>query len=186
MNVAGHPDVLRVFFALSPDEDCRRCLSAVAEDFAARLGGKAMAPLHLTLAFVGEVGVDRLPGLMAAASEVAQAMAGGSIVLDRLRYRPVGKMLWAASDHCPSPLGALADSLFRRLFARGYTLDQRPFVAHVTLLRRLTVWPPAGDLEVLNEAPVRWRYHDFVLLRSRPGAGGSSYERLGAWDLCGH
>ena len=186
MNAAGHSDVARVFFALTPGEDCRRRLSAVAEDFAARFGGKAMAPLHLTLAFVGEVGVDRLPGLMAAASEVAPAMVSGSFILDRLRYRPAGKMLWAACDHCPSPLGALVNQLRSSLLVRGYALEPRPFVAHVTLLRRLTVWPPAGDLEVVNKAPVRWPYHDFVLLRSRPGAAGSSYERLGAWALGGN
>ncbi|MBS1229536.1 MAG: 2-5 ligase [Proteobacteria bacterium] len=188
MNVVGKPDGARVFFALSPGERCRRRLFAVANDFAARLGGRPMPKetLHLTLVFVGEVGLDRLPGLRAAAGEVAQATAGGSVVLNRLHHHPAGKMLWAASEHCSPPLGALAEGLRRSLLARGFTLEARPFVAHVTLLRRLTVRPPAGDLDALKNVPIRWRYRDFVLLRSRSGPGGSVYEPLGAWTLGGN
>ena len=187
MNVVGTPDVGRVFFALSPGERSRRRLFAVANDFAARLGGRPMPKetLHLTLAFVGEVGRYCLPALLAAAGEVAQATAGGSIVLDRLHYHPAGKMLWATSEHCSPPLGALADGLRRSLLARGYTLEPRPFVAHVTLLRRLLLRPLASDLDALKNAPIHWRYRDFVLLRSRPSPCGSVYEPLGSWSLGG-
>ena len=188
MSEVGKPDEARVFFALSPGERCRRRLSAVTNDFAARLGGRPMPKetLHLTLVFVGEVGLDRLSVLLAAAGEVAQATAGGSIVLDRLHYHPAGKMLWATSEHCSPPLGALADGLRRSLLARGYTLEPRPFVAHVTLLRRLLLRPLASDLDALKNAPIRWPYRDFVLLRSRPGPRGSVYEPLGSWTLGGN
>ena len=188
MNAVGKPDGARVFFALSPGERCRRSLFAVANDFAARLGGRPMPKetQHLTLVFVGEVGLDRLSELLAAAGEVAQATAGGSIVLDRLHYHPAGKMLWATSEHCPAQLGALADGLRRNLLARGYVLEPRPFFAHVTLLRRLTLWPQASDLDALRNSPIRWRYRDFVLLRSRPGPCGSVYEPMGSWDLGGN
>ena len=188
MNAVGKPDGVRVFFALSPGERCRRRLFAVANDFAARLGGKATPKetLHLTLVFAGEVGLDRLPGLRAAASEVAQATAGGSIVLDLLHYHPAGKMLWATSEHCSPPLGALAEGLHRSLLARGNALEPRSFFAHVTLLRRLSLRPLASDLDALKNAPIRWRYRDFVLLRSRPGPGGSVYEPLGSWTLGGN
>lgn len=187
MSRVGKSDGARVFFALSPGERCRRRLFAVANDLAARLTGKAMPKetLHLTLAFVGEVGLDRLPGLLAAAGEVAPATRAGSIVLDRLHYRPAGTMLWATSEHCPPPLGALADGLRGSLLARGCVLEQRPFVAHVTLLRRLMLRPHADDLDALKNAPIRWRYRDFVLLRSRPGPRGSVYEPLGSWTLGG-
>ena len=186
---ADDQPLARVFFALWPDPCSRRRLFAVAEDLAARLGGKAMAEetLHLTLVFVGPVRTDRLPDLMAAAGEVAQALAGDSdvrsIVLDRLHCGHSGKMLWATSESFPPSLAMLADRLQRSLTARGFALESRPFVAHVTLARRLTAVPQDGDLQALNDAPLRWPYHDFVLLRSRPGPLGSAYERLGGWEL---
>ena len=189
MNTVGKTEVARIFFALSPGERCRSRLSAVADDLALRLGGRAMAKetLHLTLAFVGEVRLDRLPELMAVASDVAQSMsdasAAGVIVLDRLRYWPSGKMLWATCDHCPPRLGALAGELAGRLLASGDILELRPWLAHVTLLRRIAVLPQDAELDSLKNAPVRWSYRDFVLLRSRPGPGGSAYERLGRWAL---
>ena len=191
MNTVGKAEVARVFFALSPDQRSRRRLSAVADDLAVRLGGRAMAKetLHLTLAFVGEVRQDRLPELMAVAGEVAQSMsdasAAGLVVLDRLRYWPFGKMLWATCDHCPPRLGALAEQLVGRLLASGYVLEQRPLLAHVTLLRRIAVLPQDADLDLLKNAPVRWSYRDFVLLRSRSVSGGAAYERLGRWALNG-
>ena len=189
MSTVGKAEVVRVFFALSPGERSRSCLSAVADDLAVRLGGRAMAKetLHLTLAFVGEVRLDRLPELMAAASEFTQtigdASAAGQVVLDRLRYWPSGKMLWATCDHCPPRLGALADELAGRLLASGYILELRPWLAHVTLLRRIAALPQDAELDLLKNAPVRWSYRDFVLLRSRLGPGGSVFERLGRWAL---
>ena len=191
MNSVGKTAVARVFFALSPDERCRRRLSAIADDLAARCGGRATSQetLHLTLAFVGELPLDRLSELMAAAGEVAQstggASAAGLVVLDRLRYWPSGKMLWATCDHCPPGLGALADALAGRLFAQGFVLELRPWLAHVTLLRRVAVLPSAADLDALRSAPVRWSYRDFVLLRSFPGVAGAGYEWLGRWVLRG-
>ena len=189
MNTVGKTEVARVFFALSPGERCRSRLSALADDLAVRLGGRTMAKetLHLTLAFVGEVRLDRLPELMAAASEFTQtigdASAAGQVVLDRLRYWPCGKMLWATCGHCPPRLSALADTLAGRLLASGYILELRPWLAHVTLLRRIAVLPQDVDLDALRSAPVRWSYRDFVLLRSRSGPGGSAYECLGRWTL---
>jgi RNA 2',3'-cyclic 3'-phosphodiesterase len=149
----------------------------------------AKETLHLTLAFVGELRQDRLPDLMAAASDVTQTMgaasAAGLIVLDRLRYWPSGKMLWATCADCPPRLSTLADVLAGRLLAQGFILELRPWLAHVTLLRRFVAAPQGTDLDVLRSAPVRWSYRDFVLLRSSPGVAGASYACLGRWPLCG-
>jgi 2'-5' RNA ligase len=124
---------------------------------------------------------------MAVASEFAQsigdASTAGLVVLDRLRYWPPGKMLWATCGHCPPRLSALADTLAARLLASGYILELRPWLAHVTLLRRVALLPQDAELDSLKSAPVRWSYRDFVLLRSRPGPGGAAYERLGRWAL---
>jgi 2'-5' RNA ligase len=63
----------RVFFALWPSPEAARQLAAVAASFAAAAGGRAtrLESLHLTLAFLGDVAVDRLPELERAARECA-------------------------------------------------------------------------------------------------------------------
>lgn len=191
MKSTGKVESARVFFALSPDAPCRRRLSAIADELTARCGGRAtrQEALHLTLVFVGELPLPRLPDLQAAASEVAQAAdeasAAGLFVLDRLRYQPRGKMLWATCADCPPRLGALAAALAARLLAHGVVVAPWPWLAHVTLLRRVAVLPSSADLDALRRAPVRWPYRDFVLLRSFPGVAGAGYECLGRWPLRG-
>ena len=189
MKSTGKIEAARVFFALSPDARCRRRLSTIADQLAARCGGSATSKetLHLTLLFVGELPLARLPGLLAAAGDVAQAVgeasAAGLFVLDRLRYWPSGKMLWATCADCPPRLEALAAALAGRLLAQDLVLAPRAWLAHVTLLRRVAVLPTSADLDALRRAPVRWPYRDFVLLRSFPGVAGAGYECLGRWPL---
>lgn len=193
MTTSAKPKSARVFFALWPDEPCASRLSAIAEDCAARLGGRAMPKdaLHLTLAFVGAVNEDRLPELMALANATARSMseapADGSarqaIVLDRLACWPDKRILWAGSDCLPLHAGALAKHLVESLVAADYLPAGQTFVAHVTLVRRLQRPPRAEDIDRLRNSPLRWVYRDFVLMRSWPGADRPAYERLGSWRL---
>lgn len=198
MNAAVGPGSANLFFALWPDQGCAGRLSSLAEDFAARLGGRAMQKdtLHLTLAFVGRGKDDCLSDLMALAGEVAEALLGSRreavscgaaevpvISLDRLGCWRAKGILWAASDRLPPQCTILADRLRDGLVARGYVLAPRPFAAHVTLVRRIRVLPAAGELEVLKETPIAWACKDFVLVRSHADRRGPAYERLGAWCL---
>jgi 2'-5' RNA ligase len=65
----------------------------------------------------------------------------------------------------------------RELRAASFALEDREFVAHVTLARRgerPAALPPLP--------PIEWPVSDFVLVRSQPSAGGSNYavlERFG-------
>lgn len=183
----------RVFFALFPDQRCASRLSAIADDCAARLGGNAMPKesLHLTLAFVGEVNEDRLPALMTLADTVAQSMtdapadapASRAIRLDHLDCWPNKRILWAGSNCLPHHTDALAKHLVESLVAASFLLARPSFVAHVTLVRQLQRLPQADDVDRLKNAPLRWTYRDFALMRSSPGAKRPAYERLGRWRL---
>ena len=193
MTTSAKPRTARVFFALWPDERCASRLSAVAEDCAARLGGKATPKdaLHLTLAFVGAVNEDRLSELMALANATARSMSDApadclgrhAIVLDRLDGWPEKRILWAGSDCLPLHTSALAKHLAESLVAADYLPAGQTFVAHVTLVRQLQRPPRAEDINRLRNSPLRWVYRDFVLMRSWPGADGPAYERLGSWRL---
>ena len=196
----------RVFFALWPDECCARRLSAIAADLAARWGGRATPPalLHLTLAFVGDVSEARLPDLLKMAGEVSEVLKEalreapgnerqtiapvppefGLFQLDRLACRARNRMLWAECSDCPAMLERLADLLAGSLRKEGDAISRRRFTPHVTLVRKLTTIPPAGELDAfdaLQAAPVAWRYGGFVLLRSCQSGAGTAYECLGSW-----
>lgn len=190
------PESARVFFALWPDEHCASRLCTVARDFAARRGGQAMhkETLHLTLAFVGEVSEACLPELIALGRAVAQSMAlpewppaderdAGLILMNALGYWENRGILWAGSERFAQHPCVLADRLGASLIANGYAITPRPFVPHVTLVRRVTTPPQADELGALKDSPIAWPYHDFVLLRSRRGYHGPAYERLGCWRL---
>lgn len=191
MRPAGGEAEVRVFFALWPDARCADRLQSLAEDFAGRLGGRPTQreTLHLTLAFVGNVSVGRLPRLLAMAGRVAgearrRAPAdSGTLSLERLGYWRHQRILWAGTDVCPPALQALADRLSEKSQALGIAVPPRPFAPHVTLVRGLARAPAESELDLLQDTPLVWPWRKFVLVRSRHSSAGSSYERLAAWPL---
>lgn len=176
------PDQARVFFALWPPAEVRRGLEQAAADSARLFGGRAMRPetLHLTLAFIGDVALDRLPALHAAADEVRSPAF--RLCLDRLGFWGHNRILWAGSrDSCPG-LTALAGKLAGSLRTHGWPTgirDGKDFAPHVTLVRKVV----AGKPELPAIPAMDWDCDSFVLARSRLAASGSAYEIIGRWPL---
>ena len=130
-------------------------------------GGRATAEetIHLTLAFLG----DADPGKAAAA---ARLVSGPSFELpiDAAKYWKHNKIVWVGPAKMPSPLQDLVQDLHGRLRADGFALEDRPFAAHVTLVRR------AGIPDALPPLPsVTWPAAEFVLVRSSTVGTGSRY-----------
>lgn len=147
--------------------------------------------LHLTLAFIGDVSTDRLPDLLAVASEVGEAMRvlapalpdGGPMILDHLGCWEHPRILWAGSKQYPSTPGILAELLAGKLRARGFAFPVKPFAPHVTLVRKFKNVPGASELDALKFDAPPWPCRSFVLVRSRLSHLGPAYERLGSWPL---
>lgn len=179
---SGDPEQARVFFALWPDAAAAAALQTLAQDCAREFGGRAgrCETLHLTLAFVGDVPLERLSVLR----EVAGAVTApaGELCLDRLGFWAHNRILWAGTRAVPPELGQLVRRLgagLKTAGAAGTAGGGRSFVPHVTLVRKL-----AGPVGPLPEwAPVRWVWRSFVLVRSRLSAAGAAYETLGQWPL---
>lgn len=130
--------------------------------------------LHLTLAFLGDVPAQRIDAARRAADGIA--VASFPLTIDRLGFWPRNRILWAGGD-APA-LTALADALGERLRAAGFRLEDRPFAAHVTLLRGAdcaSVPPLARTVE--------WKVPEFVLAESKRSAEGAGYEIIGRWPL---
>jgi RNA 2',3'-cyclic 3'-phosphodiesterase len=78
----------------------------------------------------------------------------------------------------PENLAALATSLHGSLRSARFSLEERPFAAHVTLIRkarRPSSIPPLPK--------VAWPVDEFVLIRSRTSPKGSTYEPLERFPL---
>lgn len=176
---AGPPSALRLFFALWPGAEVAAALAARAAEAQRCWGGRAVprASLHLTLAFLGAVAPDRLPGLAALAAGLA---AGGcTLRLERLEWRRRQGLVWAAPGAVPPPLAQLADALTQRLAGAGLRTEARTFAAHVTLLRRART---DGAVQV-PMAPLDWPVRDFVLVQSELRRDGARYRIRGRWRL---
>lgn len=170
---------MRLFVAINFQEETLDALTAVQDALRRAAPGGSYSRrenLHLTLAFLGEQPEDRL-----AAAREAMAAARFSpltLIFDRLgRFRRAGGDVWWAGA-APNPaLYAAQRRLARELSARGFALEERRFVPHLTLARRVPVPEgpdPAGPLA----APIEARAGRISLMLSgRPG-GKLTYTEL--------
>jgi 2'-5' RNA ligase len=157
--------VARLFFALWPDADAAQALAALAGRVAEASGGRPMPrdKIHLTLAFLGQVGPAAHSQALAAARFRPRAF---EMELDRIgAFRSAG-VAWAGIAAPPAELVSLQRKLEERLRARGFALEERGYAPHVTLARRVLRPVMPTSIE-----PIAWRASAFTLVRSETGSG---------------
>ena len=164
----------RLFFALWPDAAAADALARLARDLGPRVGGKPVpaTKIHLTLAFLGEV-AER-------AGAAAVPVAGRAFVIsvDCVGAFRGARVAWAGIAQPPAALVDLQSRLAAQLRAAGFELEDRPFVPHLTLARRI-----AAPLPRVAIAPIGWQAREVALMRSEAGTG--RYTRLETWELPG-
>lgn len=133
------------------------------------------ANLHLTLAFLGEVEAERA-GLAAEAMEAARGRTM-ELVFDRAgRFKGTGGDIWWAGGPENPALAAYQKRLAHELRARGFELEQRRFLPHVTLARRIVTGIPPGAR--LITAPITENVSAASLMLSELGRGAPKYTEL--------
>lgn len=155
---------MRLFFAAWPPPATATAL----HEWSKSLQGRATPAekIHLTLAFLGEAD----PAKAIAAAKTVRARRR-ELLFDKARYVKRNEMVWAVAREAPTEL---VESLHASLAKAGFVLEDRPFAAHLTLLRRAR---PPGALPPLPR--VDWPVEEFLLVRSR----GSNYEPLARFPL---
>ncbi len=172
-------DRRRLFFALWPDEELRQVLARrICRHLPRRLGRPVpLAHLHLTLVFLGNVPAARMACILEAGSAVSAPPF--ELILDRLGHWPRPRVLWAGPRHTPAALFHLVGALRRALMPCALALDERPFQAHMTLLRKVARAPePLAEIE-----DTTWPVQAFALIESLPAGGGVHYRPVRAWPL---
>lgn len=162
----------RLFFGLWPDAAARAGLQGWAQAAHAVAGGRCMQSrnLHLTLAFLGETDVRRIPALQAAVAGVP--LAPCTLRLDRCEYWKHNRVVWAGGEPPPALL-ALVAGLRAALDVAGVRYDRKAFVPHVTLLRNARAVP-----DLPRPGAVEWTVRDFVLLASGRDEAGPVYRTV--------
>lgn len=169
----------RLFLALWPDEVVRARLTGVMDSLQSTVSGKWVRPdnLHITLAFLGDVEAERWPELHHIGAE--SAGQGFSLALDHVQFWPRNGIVCLAPRHAPPALTALAADLSKRLRGAGFSIESRPYKAHLTLARKgrseRTFLPLAES--------VIWTPQAVCLMESHLGRDGPAYIQRESWPL---
>ena len=161
----------RYFFAVWPPAAAAAALEAWARALEGRV--TPASQIHLTLAFLGAAQPEKA---LAAARRVKAIPH--SLPLEQARYWKHNKIVWVGPQSVPPALADLVSQLHRALREASFVLEERPFAAHVTLLRK------ARPVAALPPPPrVAWPVDEFVLVRSRTSPKGSTYEPVERYSL---
>ena len=162
---------MRLFFALWPPRRTAELLADWAAEAQRVTHGRVTRAetIHLTLAFLGEVAEERVAAAVRAARRVrAEPHA---LPIEEARLWTHNRIVWVGPTETPAALQSLADLLRTELAGEGFSLERRPFAAHITLIRKAR---SEGRLPPLPE--VDWPVEEFSLVRSALSSQGSSYE----------
>ena len=161
----------RLFFAFWPDDELRRSFESARQRLFPLSGRPVeIANLHMTVAFLGAVPVERVPALQLLSGPIAPC----PIELDRLEHWGKQKVLVAGTTHEPQALKQQVDSLWLRLGRLGFAREPRPFRPHVTLVRDIRSVRPDAAWTTVN-----WRADRLQLVESIATPGGVRYELPG-------
>jgi 2'-5' RNA ligase len=168
----------RLFFALMPDpgtcagiSDLQRRLSREH-----RIAGRPVKPerYHVTLAFLGNQDVGRLPLLLEVASSLR--MQPCEVGLDCLGGFDRAGVGWLGASRVPSVLLRFQAGLVAALDGAGIEFDHRPWAFHLTLYRDLRT-----PLANMHTPTVHWQLDGFALVESISTGQGPEYARLANW-----
>ena len=168
----------RLFFALWPPPATRDALATWSRAHAPPRSRPVRAEnLHLTLAFLGSVPEERLDAVHAAGAAVRAGPT--ALTLARVEHWPRPRLLCALPAPGPDPLRGLVASLRAALTEARLPVEARPFLAHVTLVRKVgRAWPTVALPE-----PLAWPAERLALVRSESSDGGVRYRELAGWPL---
>jgi 2'-5' RNA ligase len=170
----GGGERIRLFCALDLPDEARTELSTWADE---KLGGRGrVVPagnLHVTVAFLGHRPASEVPAILGELR--AASAAGRPAELRPLRYRETRSVGMIVLEDTGGAARAFANDLQGRLERLGvYRRESRPWLPHVTVLRR----PDRGGdrLEGTNTCSIH--VVRSALYRSVLAPGGARYDAL--------
>jgi RNA 2',3'-cyclic 3'-phosphodiesterase len=179
---------VRLFLAINPQPEVRRAVIEATSDLRAAaptLNWMDESRVHLTLRFLGEQEDAVIGPLGDALDRVAERHRQFSMRISDVGAFPNfrrARVVWIGVER-ESRLELLHHDVEKACEALGFEVEGRAFRPHITLarvrdgtaeeeLRRLSRASRRVDFECATDV------HAIDLMRSNPGRGGSSYDRL--------
>ncbi|MBI2752990.1 MAG: RNA 2',3'-cyclic phosphodiesterase [Betaproteobacteria bacterium] len=169
---------MRLFFALWPPRRTAELLADWAAEAQRVTRGRVTRAeaIHLTLAFLGEVAEERLAAAVRAARRVRAEPH--DLPIEQARLWTHHRIVWVGPRETPPALQSVADLLRTELAIEGFSLERRPFAAHITLIRKAR---GTGTLPPLPS--VDWPVSEVALVRSTLSQQGPNYEVIARFAL---
>ncbi|WDE10982.1 RNA 2',3'-cyclic phosphodiesterase [Thalassomonas haliotis] len=172
----------RYFFALNLSHKCKRQLVRWREtELALPCRPVAEDNLHITLAFLGQLTDEQKHQLLSGAEVVAASLKNKAITplnFDRLGYFKRPKVMYLANKQIPDWQNKLAAGLAKLAQQTGLTQEDRRYLSHITLYRKVNALP--GTLPLAN---VLIPIDSFSLFQSLSTETGVRYQAVKSWRL---
>ncbi|MDN3224476.1 RNA 2',3'-cyclic phosphodiesterase [Pseudomonas nunensis] len=176
MSDESHEPFKRLFFALSCAPEQRRAIAQWRGALQLRSGRPVPAEnFHLTLKFLGAVGVAQIADICTAAAKVRVPGVALRVVLDRVDVWRKHGVLVLASEQAPPELLRLLYALEQAMLPFGFEDSPKEFRPHLTLMRDYRL--PVPESEKPPEFILRAEH--FTLFESHKGR----YRALAEWPL---
>jgi RNA 2',3'-cyclic 3'-phosphodiesterase len=100
------------------------------------------------------------------------------LLLDQVGHWQQAQVLWCGPSVTPAPLARLVQDLHQELAKCGILPEDRPYAAHITLLRHARPHP----FQPLAR-PLYWPVRELALVASCPAGALPRYRVLRRWPL---
>jgi RNA 2',3'-cyclic 3'-phosphodiesterase len=183
---------MRLFLAIQLPQEVKDHLALVQAALAPHVGRAAMTrdhAMHVTLKFLGEADPSQLDPIR----ESLAAVTGGTVELaathaECFPERRSVRIIAAGLGGDLKRLKALNAAIEQRCVYLGFQRENRPYCAHITLVRARPVLPPATRKLVTDLTTPLWpgptfRAGALVLFQSRLTPQGSQYMKLHEFPL---
>lgn len=174
---------MRIFIALEIPSFMQDELAGLVRPLRASMPGRFIPRenRHVTLAFLGDMPEVCLPDVEDALDAAARGIGSITLTPDKLGKfgRSTDASFWLGLADDPH-LTALAARLREELREKEIGFDDKPFVPHITLARRVRI--PKGELPPLP-FPVPARATRAAVFSSTLSSEGATYEEIYGIDL---
>ncbi|MCK4706734.1 MAG: RNA 2',3'-cyclic phosphodiesterase [Gammaproteobacteria bacterium] len=168
----------RLFFALWPSVQVRQSIVDVYSSISPQTTGQLMHAhnLHETLHFIGQTSHENKDCMHIAAQSVDVEQF--QLELNYLGQFSKAKILWMGANKIPQQLTQLHQKLGIALEGCGFKVDTRPFMPHVTLLKKYI-----GQVPERIDFSIPWQVEEFVMVESVPSEQGVNYQVVEKYPL---
>ena len=178
---------MRTFVAVFPSPEVQEALhrAALAMPESGRFRLTEPRKIHLTLRFLGGVPEDGLERAMAALERAREGHEPFEVEISGYGAFPSerrARVLWAGIGEGSGRLRDLAGDVAGTLEEVGFGREPRPYVPHLTLGRARNR-PVGFDAAGASAPALRFGVSGIDLVRSVPGAGGTSYSVLASYPF---